>query len=304
MESSTIQPARFLAQTGAASYDSFWFSGEPQAELQSAPESAIQVVRHLGVTGPAHARAGGRLAGVDMLLVNTNTSARLRGRIGDLKVDRPLQRGHISFVPHDCPSEIEFPAAHGALELFFPEGMLQQIVTELAASDLHPIVSVRHDRLTQLITMIATELGTPGFASDVLVDGLVRAVGAALAQYDTTPISAECDRIHLSPARLARVVEFIEARLDGEIHLADLARIAGLSLFHFARVFKLATGETPYHFVGSRRLDRARSMLLNSDLPLAQLALACGFASQSHFTAAFTKATGVPPGRYRRLRGE
>jgi AraC family transcriptional regulator len=102
---------------------------------------------------------------------------------------------------------------------------------------------------------------------------------------------------------LAKVMDFIEATLDREIHLTDLATIAGLSPFHFSRVFKLETGETPYHFVGQRRLERARLMLLGSDMPLAELALSCGFASQSHFTAAFSKAMGVSPGRYRRTRG-
>ncbi len=304
MDTPRHEPRHFLAATGAAGYDSIWFSGEPQAELVSHIDSPIQAVRHLGISGPAQAHACGRLAEVDILLVNLSASARLRGRIGDVPVDKLLQRGHVSFIPHDCPADVDFPAAHTALQLFIPQADFRRVANDLGAGEVHPIVSARHDRLAQLIAMVAAELSMPGFASDLMVDGLIRAIGAALAQHDASPLHADYERIHLSPVRLARVVDFVEAKLDGEIHLADLAEIAGLSLLHFTRVFKLATGETPYHFVGSRRLERARSMLLGSDMPLAELALSCGFASQSHFTAAFSNAMGVPPGRYRRLRGE
>ena len=109
------------------------------------------------------------------------------------------------------------------------------------------------------------------------------------------------DRIYLSPPKLRRVIAFVEAHLHESIRLDDLAAAAGLSANHFLRVFKLATGTTPYHFLRARRLERARELLAMSTLPLAQLALECGFANQAHFTAAFSREIGMPPGRYRRL---
>ncbi|MFM9827364.1 MAG: helix-turn-helix domain-containing protein [Sphingomonas sp.] len=302
MDSRIYAPASFLAATGADAYDSIRFSAKPQAELLSKPGSRIQAVRHMGVGGSGQARAAGTLSDIDTLMVNLTASPRHRGRIGHVHVDKPLKRGHVSLVPHDYAADLEFSAGHSALALFIPQADLRKITAELGAAELPPIVSERHDRLGQLITMCAMELRSPGFASDLMVEGLIRAIGATLVQQNTAPSHAAGERIHLSPVRLARVIDFIDSRLDHEIHLNDLAGVAGLSPFHFSRVFKLATGETPYHFVGSRRLDRARTMLVGSDLPLAELALACGFASQSHFTAAFTKAVGMPPGRYRRQR--
>jgi AraC family transcriptional regulator len=65
-------------------------------------------------------------------------------------------------------------------------------------------------------------------------------------------------------------------------------------------VFKLATGETPYHYLRTRRLERARMLLADDTMPLAELALECGFANQAHFTAAFSREVGISPGRYRR----
>ena len=121
----------------------------------------------------------------------------------------------------------------------------------------------------------------------------------------TSPVSyvrhaQRADRIYLSPPKLRRVMAFIEANLQESIGLADLAQAAGLSANHFLRVFKLATGETPYHFLRTRRLERARQLLADERIPLAELALECGFANQAHFTAAFSREIGISPGRYRR----
>lgn len=284
-------------------FGSLRFSNEPETELLSQHESRIQAVRYGGGRDSGLARASGLLIGNDAVMVNLSASTRHRGRIGDVRVDRPLQRGQVSFIPHDHYIDLDYPGDFRSLMLFIPHDDLHRVVADLGVDQLQPIISERNDRLGQLVAMVAHELQAPGFASDLMTDGLIRAIGAALIQWETGPHERIGDRIHLSPVRLARVIDYIESTLDQEIHLTDLAAIAGLSPFHFSRVFKLETGETPYHFVGMRRLERARLMLLDAEMPLAELALSCGFASQSHFTAAFSKAMGVSPGRYRRTRG-
>lgn len=123
---------------------------------------------------------------------------------------------------------------------------------------------------------------------------------ALLAANDALHPARPPDRIYLSPPKLRRVIDFVEANLHERIGLDDLAQAAGLSPNHFLRVFKLATGDTPYHFLRARRLERARQLLAANTLTIAQLALECGFANQAHFTAAFTRAMGISPGRYRR----
>jgi AraC family transcriptional regulator len=106
----------------------------------------------------------------------------------------------------------------------------------------------------------------------------------------------------LPSARLRRVEEFLMAHLADDIGLDDLAATAGLSAKHFARAFRQSTGMPPHRWLIERRIDRARAMLVEGDLSLAEIALACGFADQSHFTAAFRKAVGATPGMYRRER--
>ncbi|HEX7390274.1 MAG TPA: AraC family transcriptional regulator [Acidiphilium sp.] len=102
----------------------------------------------------------------------------------------------------------------------------------------------------------------------------------------------------LSPATLRRIVDFIEARIADPLTIADLASCAGLSPYHFAHAFKRSTGESPHGFVLRRRIERAKAGL-RTGLPLAEISAACGFSSQSHFTARFRAATGVTPAKFR-----
>jgi len=104
----------------------------------------------------------------------------------------------------------------------------------------------------------------------------------------------------LSPERLRRVCDYIEDHLAGDLTLEDIAGAACLSTYHLSRCFRRATGVTLHGFVMARRTERARALLGDRRLSLAEIAYMCGFSSQSHFTAVFKKALGVTPGQYRR----
>jgi len=103
----------------------------------------------------------------------------------------------------------------------------------------------------------------------------------------------------LPPRIRKRVEDYIDANLDAPIRISDLAELADLSAFHFARMFKAATGEAPHGFLQRRRMERAKRLLVETQTPVAELALACGFSSQSHFTASFRKHAGLTPRKYR-----
>ncbi len=102
----------------------------------------------------------------------------------------------------------------------------------------------------------------------------------------------------LAPNVQRRISAYIEAHLDDALDIDRLACEAGLSPYHFARMFKTATGESPHAHVLRRRIDRARALIEQGQTGLADIALACGFSSQSHFTARFRQRVGVTPGQY------
>lgn len=103
----------------------------------------------------------------------------------------------------------------------------------------------------------------------------------------------------LPPNICRRVEAFIDANLDKPITISGLAGVAGLSEFHFARMFKASMSEAPHAYVLRKRMDRAMILLRDRRVPLAQIAQDCGFANQSHFSAAFRKRTGATPRAYR-----
>ena len=109
----------------------------------------------------------------------------------------------------------------------------------------------------------------------------------------------------LAPASLRRVHDYVDRHLDRTISLAELARLTGLSVFHFARSFKQSQGTTPHRYVMQRRIQHAQHMLATTDLPLCEIAFTAGFADQSHLARHFRQQVGVPPGYFRRsMRGQ
>src|SRR6266516_4267833 len=106
----------------------------------------------------------------------------------------------------------------------------------------------------------------------------------------------------LSPAALRRVQLFVEANLERTIHLTDLAGRAELSRHHFARAFKMSAGMTPRAFVEERRIERAKQLISESHHSLADIAVECGFGTQSRLTTTFKRRTGFTPAEYRRGR--
>jgi len=105
----------------------------------------------------------------------------------------------------------------------------------------------------------------------------------------------------LSGTARRRVLAFVDAHLDStDLSLPGLARQAHLSEFHFARMFRASMGCSVHDWVAARRLDRARALLRETALPLADVAAACGYASASHLSQRFKAGVGVTPGQYRR----
>jgi AraC family transcriptional regulator len=109
----------------------------------------------------------------------------------------------------------------------------------------------------------------------------------------------------LQPGGLAtwqarRTLAYIEANLASKLDIDDLANVVALSRSHFSRAFKHSVGSSPMEYVVARRVERAKVMISGTRAPLAEVALACGFADQAHLNRRFRDAVGISPGRWRR----
>lgn len=104
----------------------------------------------------------------------------------------------------------------------------------------------------------------------------------------------------LAPGRLEQVLDYIDAHLSERLEIDTLARVAALSPFHFARMFKVSTGLAPHAFVTKRRVAVATALLRDTDLPLREIYARAGFKTQSHFTSVCRRTVGATPAAYRR----
>ena len=152
------------------------------------------------------------------------------------------------------------------------------------------------DRLvTQLITAMTQDCADASPAGPLVVDALVTALVARLA--GSTPPSMA--RHRLGPARVRRVLEFIDSELHRPIGLDELAAQADVGVRRFCAAFRDAVGTSPHQHVLQRRVERAKALLCSGSAGLAEIAVAVGFSDQSQFTRTFSRIAGVSPGRYR-----
>ena len=98
---------------------------------------------------------------------------------------------------------------------------------------------------------------------------------------------------------MRRVREYVEVHLGESIDLSMLAGVAGLSVHHFARQFKQSAGVTPHVYLTQKRVERAQEMLVQTDLPLAEIAFAVGFFDQGHLARHFRQRLGTTPREFR-----
>lgn len=156
--------------------------------------------------------------------------------------------------------------------------------------------------LSHLVAVAEPLLENIGRASPLFVDQLGTTIAIHLIEhYAATDQIADAPRqVQLSRAQLATACDMLARDVDEDLSIAAVARACGLSRGYFIRGFKEATGKTPHQWVLSQRVEQARGMLIGSEMSLADIALACGFADQSHFTRVFSRLTGLPPGSWRR----
>ena len=206
----------------------------------------------------------------------------------------------------DRPTAVA-PRTYDVLRIFLPAATLDQLNFDRdlpRVGELRVAEQGRHDPVLHGLALATLPLlCDPGAATRLLVDSVALAVHAHVARrYGETIGTGSCARGGLLPWQLRRVREFIEAHLDDDPSIQDLARECRLSGSHFARAFRQAAGVPPHRWLTQRRIERAKAMLQENRVELAEIALACGFVDQSHLTRAFAQSEGCSPGKWRKLR--
>lgn len=195
-----------------------------------------------------------------------------------------------------------FPGGCDVIHLFVQRSMLQRHYEETFghpfASEImsatQPVRVSAIERLAKMLVEVQRE--NLAFAS-LYVDSVCTAIVARLLEtHFSRPALLPASRESTLPGwRLRRATEFIDAHLSEPVRLLDIASSVGLSRMHFAAQFRRATGYSPHTFLLRRRVERAQHLLRHSDMTMLDIAIDCGFRSQSHFTTVFGRVVGDTP---------
>ncbi|WP_375436001.1 helix-turn-helix transcriptional regulator [uncultured Hymenobacter sp.] len=154
--------------------------------------------------------------------------------------------------------------------------------------------------LSELGRQLLGAVGAHHTLGQLYVEMLTNALCGQLIEHHATYERRVAAGPQLPSSVLARLEAYLEAHADAPVTLETMAGLANLSVFHFARRFKQTTGASPYQYVISWKIRRARQLLRAADAPIAAISDALGFASPAHFSAAFKRSVGQSPREFQR----
>lgn len=223
---------------------------------------------------------------------------------GSRRWTRHYSRGNVVLLPAMVPYAARWGGFKAATGLFLDRDLLSVASGEPLGTrvELRPAVAPQNDPLlADLVLTLRREVQTGFLGGALYGESLGIAIAAHVVhRYAVANRRAADPPGGLQPDQLRRIEAYVEENLARNLSLHELSQQLGMNLYFFVRSFRRSTGLPPHQYVLRRRVERAKGFLLDSDISIADIALRCGFATQSHLTATFNRLTNVTPGEYRR----
>jgi AraC family transcriptional regulator len=218
----------------------------------------------------------------------------------------PPAAGSIMLVPAGSPARWRWHGPKDSLHIYLEPELVARVAGEAFGLDparlaVPPLDGLDLPALRAAMGAVDTELTAAGAGGPLAAESLANVLAVHLMRHVLAPRRpARGPDGALPRGKLRAVVEYIEEHLDASPTLEQLAAVARLSPYHFARQFKAATGLPPHEYVIARRVERARQFLQDgTDLSLAEVAAQAGFSDQSQLSRHFKRLIGVTPGQFR-----
>jgi AraC family transcriptional regulator len=218
---------------------------------------------------------------------------------------RPPPAGTVAVVPAGLLYRCHMSGLRDSLNVFLEPGLVARVAESFGLDprrwELPPLDFRAIPQLGAAMRAVDAELMSGGAGGQLVAESLANVLAVQLIRYVSESRRRQRRKDgEFPPAKLRAIVEFIEGHLEAGPTLEQMAAIAGLSPYHFARQFKTATGLPPHQFVIARRVERAKELLQRrGGLNLAAVAARVGFADEGHFVRHFKRLVGVTPGRFR-----
>jgi AraC family transcriptional regulator len=226
-------------------------------------------------------------------------------RFDGVKRHVPPPAGAVILVPAGTQGRVRWSGGFDWLHVYLEPGLVARVAAEAFDLDparltVPPLDSLELPPLRAVIGAVGAELTAGGAGGPLAAESLANVMAVHLLRHVLAPRSPAHGRDGTLPrGRLRTVIEFVEEHLDVGLTLEQMAAVARLSAYHFARQFKAATGLPPHQFVIMCRVERAKQLLqAGGDFSLAEVAARAGFSDQSQFTRHFKRLVGVTPGQF------
>jgi AraC family transcriptional regulator len=227
-------------------------------------------------------------------------------RFEGVKRHVPPAAGSILVVPAGSSAWWQWSGRKDSLHVYLEPRLVERVGEEAFDLDpdrvtVPPLDGLDHPQLRDAMLAVDAELTVGGTGGSLAAESLANVLAVHLIRNVQAPRRSESRRDGTLPrGRLRAVVEYIEEHLVRGLTLEQMAAVAHISPYHFARQFRAATGRPPHQYVILRRVERARDLLhTRTDLSLAEVAVSAGFSDQSQFSHHFKRLVGVTPGRFR-----
>lgn len=214
-------------------------------------------------------------------------------------------RDRITFVPRTCEvvgwSSLADHANQFTAVYYDPAIIPEELDAAVEQGDGRPMLYFQDPRLRSTLAKIQSALQAPGDADAIYIETLVLLAALEIHKLQANATDGRVlDSGRLSPSQERQVRDYIMQNLERNISLGELAGLVHLSRFHFTRAFKKTVGLPPHQYLIHCRVERAKTMLSQGDVPIQVLAKSLGFSSSSQFSELFRKATGRTPSQFRR----
>jgi AraC family transcriptional regulator len=213
--------------------------------------------------------------------------------------------GSFGLLPAGEPGFFSWESTDEVVSFVVEPQILQRTAMEIGCLgadklELQPILMAADPQMYTLALQFKQELQNNFLGGELYSESLANLFNIHLLRnYCTSTPTLRSYGGGLSTKKLQQAIDYIQAHLDEKLSLESIATQLNLSVHYFCELFTQSTGIPPYKYVLQQRVERSKQLLKQSDQPLTEIALDCGFANQSHFSRHFTKLAGTPPKKYR-----